>query len=52
MLGFGETIDELKQSMQDLRGVGVDFVTLGQYLRPSSKHHEVKSSITQMNLKN
>ena len=42
MLGFGETIDELKQSMQELRGVGVDFVTLGQYLRPSSKHHEVK----------
>ena len=42
MLGFGETIEELKQSMQDLRGVGVDFVTFGQYLRPSSKHHEVK----------
>ena len=42
MLGFGETIQELQQSMQDLRGIGVDFVTLGQYLRPSSKHHEVK----------
>tara|TARA_Y100000589_G_scaffold42337_1_gene35522 strand:- start:8627 stop:9616 length:990 start_codon:yes stop_codon:yes gene_type:complete len=42
MLGFGEEMEELKRSMQDLRGIGVDFVTLGQYLRPSSRHHEVK----------
>lgn len=42
MLGFGETLEELEQSMHDLREVGVDFITLGQYLRPSPRHHEVK----------
>jgi lipoic acid synthetase len=41
MLGLGETYEELLQTMRDLRGVGVDLVTLGQYLRPSEKHHAV-----------
>lgn len=35
MLGLGEEKKEVKQSMEDLREVGVDIVTLGQYLRPS-----------------
>jgi lipoic acid synthetase len=41
MVGLGETDDEVIETMRDLRSVGVDLVTLGQYLRPSPKHHEV-----------
>ncbi|MEK7384011.1 MAG: lipoyl synthase [Elusimicrobiota bacterium] len=40
MLGLGETADELLRSFDDIRSTGVDMLTLGQYLRPtSSKHH-------------
>ena len=35
MLGLGEQADELERVMRDLRAVGVDILTLGQYLRPS-----------------
>ncbi|HEY6909999.1 MAG TPA: lipoyl synthase [Myxococcales bacterium] len=38
MLGLGETREEVVQAMRDLRGVGCDILTLGQYLRPSEKH--------------
>ena len=38
MLGLGETTDEVKSVMRDLAAHGVDFFTLGQYLRPSPKH--------------
>jgi lipoic acid synthetase len=38
MLGLGETLDEVRQVMRDLREHGVDILTLGQYLRPSPKH--------------
>jgi lipoic acid synthetase len=38
MLGLGETIEEVLQVMRDLRGSSVDILTLGQYLRPSTKH--------------
>jgi lipoic acid synthetase len=38
MLGLGETTDELIATLRDLRGVGVDLLTLGQYLRPSPAH--------------
>ncbi|MFI5053582.1 MAG: lipoyl synthase [Acidimicrobiia bacterium] len=38
ILGMGETVDELRGAVADLRNVGVDVLTLGQYLRPS-KHH-------------
>ena len=38
MLGLGETEEELFQTMRDLRAVGVDILTLGQYLRPSLRH--------------
>lgn len=40
MLGLGETQGEVIQTFEDLRAVGVDILTLGQYLRPSgSRHH-------------
>lgn len=40
MLGLGETEDELLQAFKDIRSVGVDILTLGQYLRPTgSRHH-------------
>jgi lipoic acid synthetase len=38
MLGLGENVDEAIQVMRDLRAHQVDFLTLGQYLRPSAKH--------------
>jgi len=41
MVGLGETEDEVIETMRDLRGVGCDVITFGQYLRPSRKHLEV-----------
>ncbi len=38
MVGVGETDDEIVRCMRDLRDAGVDFLTLGQYLKPSGKH--------------
>jgi lipoic acid synthetase len=38
MLGLGESADEVQATMADLRGVGVQLLTLGQYLRPSPQH--------------
>ncbi len=38
ILGMGETIEEVKQTMSELREVDVDILTLGQYLRPSNSH--------------
>jgi lipoic acid synthetase len=38
MVGLGETIDEVKQTMDDLRSWHVDILTIGQYLQPSRKH--------------
>ncbi len=38
MLGLGETMDEIDAVLRDLRGVGCDVLTVGQYLRPSRKH--------------
>lgn len=38
MLGLGETKDEVVQTLRDLREVGVDAVTIGQYLRPTMRH--------------
>jgi lipoic acid synthetase len=46
MLGLGETEDEVIQTMRDLRSVGCDFLTIGQYLRPSKKHLEVQEYVT------
>jgi len=38
MLGLGEELDEVRAVLRELREIGVDILTLGQYLRPSSKH--------------
>ena len=46
MLGLGETKEEVVETMKDLRDVGVDIVTLGQYLQPTKKHLTVKDFIT------
>jgi lipoic acid synthetase len=41
MVGLGEERNELLQVMDDLRAADVDFLTIGQYLQPSRKHHPV-----------
>jgi lipoic acid synthetase len=41
MLGLGETRNEVLQVMDDLRSADVDFLTIGQYLQPTRKHHPV-----------
>ena len=41
MVGLGETDDEVRRVMDDLRAHGVDIMTIGQYLRPSLTHHDV-----------
>lgn len=41
MVGLGETDEEVLETCRDLRAVGVDIVTIGQYLRPTPKHAEV-----------
>ncbi len=41
MLGLGETEQEIYEAMDDLLDSGVQILTLGQYLQPSKKHHEV-----------
>ena len=39
MVGLGENFEEIVQVMDDLRSADVDFITIGQYLQPSTKHH-------------
>lgn len=46
MVGLGETDHELEQTFKDLRGVGVDVLTLGQYLQPSQYHLRVERFVT------
>jgi lipoic acid synthetase len=41
MVGLGETMEEVRQVMDDLRAANVDFLTVGQYLQPTPKHHPV-----------
>ncbi len=41
MVGLGETRAQVLQVMDDMRSAGVDFLTVGQYLQPSAKHHAV-----------
>ena len=41
MVGLGETIDEVFQTMEDLRANNCDLLTVGQYLRPSKRHHPI-----------
>ena len=42
MVGLGEEHDEIVQVMDDLRYANVDFITIGQYLQPSVKHHPLE----------
>ncbi len=46
MVGLGEERNEVLQLMDDLRTADVDFLTIGQYLQPTRKHHPVKSFVT------
>jgi lipoyl synthase len=46
MAGLGETDAEIRQVMQDLRTVGCDILTIGQYLQPSQKHLQVNDFVT------
>lgn len=46
MLGFGETDEEIKQTLKDLQLAGVDCVTLGQYMQPTKRHLKVKEYVT------
>ena len=41
MIGLGETIEQIVETMKDLRSVGCDMLTIGQYIRPSKQHLEV-----------
>ncbi|MBF0308436.1 MAG: lipoyl synthase [Magnetococcales bacterium] len=42
MLGLGETAEEVYELLDQLRDAGVEMLTIGQYLRPSAKHHPVE----------
>jgi lipoyl synthase len=46
MLGLGETEDEIRETMQDLRAANVDLLTLGQYLRPTPNHLDVQRFVS------
>ena len=46
MVGLGETREEIFQVMDDLRAANVDFLTIGQYLQPTSKHAAVHRFVT------
>ncbi len=46
MVGLGEARQEVHQVMDDLRSADVDFMTIGQYLQPTPKHHAVESFVT------
>lgn len=46
MVGLGEQREEVLQIMDDLRSADVDFMTIGQYLQPTAKHHAVDRFVT------
>jgi lipoic acid synthetase len=52
MVGLGEQRHEVLQVMDDLRSAGVDFLTIGQYLQPTRKHHPVARFVTPDEFKN
>jgi lipoyl synthase len=45
MVGLGETDAEVREAMQDLRAIGCDILTIGQYLQPTQKHLNVESFV-------
>ena len=46
MVGLGETRDEVLQVMDDMRSAEIDFITIGQYLQPTPKHHPLDRFVT------
>jgi lipoic acid synthetase len=46
MVGMGEALHEVSQVLDDLRAAEVDFVTIGQYLQPTLKHHPIDRYVT------
>ncbi|MEQ1888574.1 MAG: lipoyl synthase [Alphaproteobacteria bacterium] len=46
MVGLGESREEVLQVMDDLRAADVDFLTIGQYLQPTAKHHPIERFVT------
>ena len=46
MLGLGETDDEIREALADLRAAKVDIVTFGQYLQPTAHHHPIARYVT------
>ncbi len=46
MVGLGESADQVAKVMDDMRDVGVDFLTIGQYLQPTPKHAAVARFVT------
>lgn len=46
ILGFDESMEEIRQTMEDLRNSNVDFLTLGQYLQPSMRHVKIEKYYT------
>ena len=46
MVGLGETFEEIEKTFQDLKNVGCDILTVGQYIQPSKKHLEVEKYYT------
>ena len=46
MVGLGETFDEIEETLLDLKNVGVDIVTIGQYIQPSKEHLKVEKYYT------
>ena len=51
IVGFGETFNEIEKTFKDLLNSGVSQLTIGQYLRPSSKHYPVKKYYTESEFK-
>lgn len=51
MVGLGETDDEVHQTMEDMRKIGVDFLTIGQYLQPTRNHLKVERFVTPQQFK-
>lgn len=46
MVGLGETDDEIRQVMRDMRAHDIDMITIGQYLAPSGHHLPVRRYVT------
>ena len=46
MVGLGETKAQVHQAMDDMRAADIDFITMGQYLQPTPRHHRVDRFVT------